>query len=80
MASGDQEVAPKGIDMDEEGSTSTETKLNTSVEPQDIPGYLPWEQDLEMVSKFLDRKVSLAHHHIQGTYEFFSLFSLHRKS
>lgn len=58
MASGDQETAPKGsADMEVEG-ISQEPKLTASVEPQDLPGYLPWEQDLEMMSKFLDRKVS----------------------
>ena len=57
MASGDQETAPKGTtDMEVEG-ISQEPKLTASVEPQDLPGYLPWEQDLEMMSKFLDRKV-----------------------
>lgn len=25
---------------------------------QNLPGYLPWEEDLEMVSKYLDRKVA----------------------
>ena len=61
MASEDQETAPKGTtDMEIEG-ISEEPKLTASVEPQDLPGYLPWEQDLEMMSKFLDRKVSLAH-------------------
>ena len=24
---------------------------------ESLPGYLPWEEDLEMVSKYLDRKV-----------------------
>lgn len=38
---------------DEQGSVGE----SSSVEPQTLPGYLPWEQDLEMVSKFLDRKV-----------------------
>ena len=58
MASGDQVIVPQDMDnMSEEGA-SKEPQL-TSVEPQDLPGYLPWEQDLEMVSKFLDRKVSM---------------------
>ena len=25
---------------------------------ESLPGYLPWEDDLEMVSKYLDRKVA----------------------
>lgn len=25
---------------------------------ESLPGYLPWEEDLEMVSKYLDRKVN----------------------
>lgn len=55
MASGDPDVTPKGTDMEEEG-TSKGPQL-ASVESPDLPGYLPWEQDLEMMSKFLDRKV-----------------------
>ena len=34
---------------------------SSSMEPQALRGYLPWEQDLEMVSKFLDRKVGHIH-------------------
>ena len=60
MASGDQDLALKGTDMEEKGA-SKEPQLTSAVEPQDLPGYLSWEQDLEMVSKFLDRKVSPAH-------------------
>ena len=65
MASGDEVVAhtlvPKDMDMDAEAQgASKEPPQLTSLEPQDLPGYLPWEQDLEMVSKFLDRKVSRA--------------------
>ena len=45
----------------EEKRTSKEPQLASAVEPQDLPGYLSWEQDLEMVSKFLDRKVSPVH-------------------
>lgn len=42
------------VAKDEEGAPGQPS----SVEPQALPGYLPWEQDLEMVSKFLDRKVA----------------------
>lgn len=35
---------------------------SSSMEPQTLQGYLPWEQDLEMVSKFLDRKVGRVQH------------------
>ena len=52
MASGDQTVLPKAEDV--EGGVSGES---SSVEPQALPGNLPWERDLEMVSNFLDRKV-----------------------
>ena len=39
-----------------------------------LPGFLPWEDDLEMVSKYLDRKVNVCHsdspsqslHHVEG--------------
>ena len=78
MASGDQEVAPKGTDMEEERA-SKEPQL-MSVDPQDLPGYLPWEQDLEMMSKFLDRKVNLAHHHVSFYSLSLSLLSFHRKN
>ena len=73
MASGDQEVAPKGTDMEEERA-SKEPQL-MSVDPQNLPGYLPWEQDLEMMSKFLDRKVNLARHHACIILFSLSLFS-----
>ena len=29
----------------------------SSMDAEALPGYLPWEKDLEMVSNFLDRKV-----------------------
>jgi hypothetical protein len=80
MASGDQPMdQPKGTDMEVEG-ISKEPKATPSVEPQDLPGYLPWEQDLEMMSKFLDRKVSLTHpiYTLLGQNYFF--LSLHRKN
>ena len=55
MASGEEVTLP------EENVDSRESKeLHLSpMEAQNLPGYLPWENDLEMVSKFLDRKVSL---------------------
>ena len=28
--------------------------------PSSLPGYLPWEQDLQMVSAFMDKKVQHA--------------------
>ena len=54
IASGDQTVLPKAEDV--EGGVSGES---SSVEPQALPGNLPWERDLEMVSNFLDRKVKV---------------------
>lgn len=27
--------------------------------PSTLPGYLPWEEDMEMVSKYINRKVSM---------------------
>lgn len=34
-------------------------KMEESTRAESLPGYLPWENDLEMVSKYLDRKVSV---------------------
>ena len=34
---------------------TSDSSLATS--PSSLPGYLPWEQDLQMVSKFMDKKV-----------------------
>ena len=50
MASGDKITVPKDEDRPSEEPPS-------SVEPKELPGYLPWERDLEMISRFLDRKV-----------------------
>lgn len=36
---------------------STDSHESTS-----LPGYLPWEKDMEMVSKYLDRKVCTIEH------------------
>ncbi len=33
-----------------------ESPESTSTPPSALPGYLPWEEDMEMVSKYLDRK------------------------
>ena len=52
MDSGDHRESPKAEDQ---ANSSPEDIL--SMEAQALPGYLPWERDLEMVSNFLDRKV-----------------------
>lgn len=33
---------------------------NSSTSPSSLPGYLPWEHDLQMVSRYMDTKVRLA--------------------
>lgn len=39
------------------------------------PGFLPWEDDLEMISKYLDKKASAYYH--EKTTEFSSLAIIH---
>ena len=41
----------------EQGSGNGENLLEAETRAPSLPGYLPWEQDLQMVSTFLDKKV-----------------------
>ena len=48
-------TVPSGLT--EESPSNQEGGAANSTSPSSLPGYLPWEQDMEMVSKYLDRKV-----------------------
>ena len=41
----------------QEHSSGGDSEVQESTKPECLPGYLHWEDDLEMVSKYLDRKV-----------------------
>ena len=43
----------------EVGKMESRSHLETEGSTQALPGYLPWEDDLEMVSQYLDRKVGM---------------------
>ena len=47
-----QEAASKLMDSGGDGRCA-----HSTTDAQSLPGYLPWEDDLEMFSKYLDRKV-----------------------
>ena len=58
---GEDEFSPGAGTMTEESpSDQQESRAADSTSPFSLPGYLPWEQDMEMVSKYLDRKVRWA--------------------
>ena len=50
----EQGVDDSGRDQD---AGNGENLLEAETRAPSLPGYLPWEQDLQMVSTFLDKKV-----------------------
>ncbi len=64
IGSNDQEMQDTSMEKQTEQTGDVSVKKNVVVEeapdstsPSALPGYLPWEGDMEMVSKYLDRKV-----------------------
>ncbi len=54
-----EHAVDKRTSASEEGNVMNQDGLEESPEstpPSGLPGYLPWEEDMEMVSKYLDRK------------------------
>ena len=58
-------LSPRASEVDMSADTSPQSSSSSlpPASPHSLPGYLPWEDDLEMVSKFMDRKVGEGIHY-----------------
>jgi len=58
-------ISPRASEVDMSADTSPQSSSSSlpPAPPHSLPGYLPWKDDLEMVSKFIDRKVGEGIHY-----------------